>query len=156
MQVLTGSISTYVFTILYDRAAFLTLFRAPGLTQAETWQAVHGMIEQNETASAAARREMIEETGLQPERFFKLDYVETFYSEITDSIHLVPAFAAFVPSAPAAVISSEHTKFEWCSPDEARERFPFRGQREAVRMIADATKWWPAVRAELKDMGSER
>ena len=153
MRLLTGSISTYVFTILYDRAAFLTLFRAPGLTQAETWQAVHGMIEEQESAVAAARREMIEETGLQPERFFKLDYVETFYSDITDAVHAVPTFAAFVPSAPAAIISAEHTAFEWCSPDEARERFVFRGQREAVQMIADATKWWPAVAPDLKEIG---
>ena len=102
MEVLTGSISTYVFSVVRSRPSFLLLYRAPQLPHADTWQAVHGMIEPGEKATAAARREMIEETGLAPDRFFKTDFVETFYSETTDAVHLVPAFAAFVEGAPAA------------------------------------------------------
>ena len=132
--------------MLHGRPAFLLLFRAPHLLHANTWQAVHGMIDPGETAYAAAQREMIEETGLEANRFFKTDYVETFYSEHTDAVHLVPAFTAHVTGAPAAILSEEHTAYEWCSLDVALTRFVWPSQRQAVRIIADAAKWWPLIK----------
>jgi 8-oxo-dGTP pyrophosphatase MutT (NUDIX family) len=152
MRIITGSISTYIFTMLHGRPAFLTLLRAPGLPHAGTWQAVHGMIDDGETAYAAAWREMREESGLAPDRFFKTDYVETFYSEHTDGVHLVPAFAAHVTGAPAATLSEEHTDYEWCSLDDTLQRFVWPSQREAVRVIADAAKWWPELGIGLRDI----
>lgn len=143
MHVLTGSISTYVFSELHGCPAFLLLFRAPHLLHAGTWQAVHGMIDAGETAQEAARREMIEETGLEPERSFRVDYVETFYSETTDAVHLVPAFAAFVTGAPGVTISEEHTAYDWCGLEDAVSRLVFASQRKAVRMIAKAASAWP-------------
>jgi dATP pyrophosphohydrolase len=152
MNVITGSISTYVFTMLHGRPAFLVLLRAPGLAHAGTWQAVHGMIDAGEAAYAAAWREMREETGLVPDRFFKTDYVESFYSEHTDAVHLVPAFAAHVAGAPAVTVSEEHTDYAWCQLDEALQRFVWPSQREAARIIADAAKWWPEVGIGLRDI----
>jgi dATP pyrophosphohydrolase len=154
MNVITGSISTYVFTIQHNRPQFLTLRRAPHLLHAETWQAVHGMIEPGEPAYAAAAREMREETGLTAERFFKSDYVETFYSEVTDAVHLVPAFAGFVADAPGVTLSEEHTAWEWCSLDEATQRVVWPAQRDAVRMIAEAAKWWPELGMGLRELGN--
>jgi dATP pyrophosphohydrolase len=145
MRVIAGSISTYVFTELHGRPAFLALFRADGLLHARSWQAVHGMVDPGETAYAAAWRETVEETGLVPERFFKLDYVETFYSEATDAVHFVPAFAAFVTGAPGVTLSVEHTAYEWCALDDVVTRFVWPSQREAVRVIARAAESWPAV-----------
>jgi dATP pyrophosphohydrolase len=145
MRVLAGSISTYVFTFLDGRPAFLTLLRAAGLLHAGTWQAVHGMVEPGEPAWAAAAREMAEETGLRPERFFKTDFVETYYSEHTDAVHLTPAFAAYVPGAPAATVSAEHTDWAWCPLDDAVARFVWPTQQQAVRIIAAAVAGWPAV-----------
>jgi dATP pyrophosphohydrolase len=152
MDVITGSISTYVFTMLHGRPAFLALYRAPGLLHADTWQAVHGMIEPGEKAYDAAWRECVEETGLTPERFFKTDYVETFYSEWTDAVHLVPAFAAFVTGAPGAIVSEEHTAYEWCALDDVLERFVWPSQQEAVRVIAAATSAWPDVGDGLREI----
>jgi dihydroneopterin triphosphate diphosphatase len=153
MNIITGSISTYVFTMLHNSPCFLTLLRAPHLLHAGTWQAVHGMIDPGEAAYTAAAREMREETGLTPQRFFKTDYVETFYSETTDAVHLVPAFAAFVSDSPEVTISEEHTAFEWCSLDDALQRFVWPSQREAVRVIAEAAKWWPELGMGLRELG---
>ena len=138
--------------MLHGRPAFLLLFRAPHLPQANTWQAVHGMIDANEKAFEAAYRETVEETGLIPDRFFKTDYVETFYSDLTDAVHMVPTFAAHVAGAPAAIVSEEHTAFEWCTLDDAVSRFVFSSQRNAVRLIAEAAKWWPDVATGLRDI----
>jgi 8-oxo-dGTP pyrophosphatase MutT (NUDIX family) len=152
MNILTGSISTYVFTMLHGRPAFLVLFRAPHLLNANTWQAVHGMVDAGEKAYDAAWRETLEETGLEPDRFFKLDYVETFYNEISDAVHLVPAFAAHVTGAPGARLSEEHTAYDWCDLEETLERFVWPSQREAVRIIAESVQPWPDVGAGMRDI----
>jgi len=138
--------------MLHGRPAFLLLFRAPHLPHANTWQAVHGMIDPGEKAYEAAYRETVEETGLIPDRFFKTDYVETFYSDLTDAVHMVPTFAAHVAGAPAAIVSEEHTAFEWCTLDDAVNRFVFSSQRNAVRLVADAAKWWPDIATGLRDI----
>ena len=131
--------------MLHGRPHALLLFRAPGLIHAGTWQAVHGMVDDAEKAYDAAWRETVEETGLTPERFCKLEYVETFYSEFTDAVHLVPAFAAFVTGAPGVILSEEHSAYEWCTIEDACERVVFANQRNAIQFIAGATDTWPGV-----------
>jgi len=152
MDVITGSISTYVFTVRGAQPEFLLLYRAPGLLHADTWQAVHGMIEPGERAYHAAAREMREESGMAPARFFKTDYVERFYSEHTDAVHLVPAFAGYVPPASMPSLSEEHTAFAWCALDEALDRFIWPSQREAVRVIAGALAAWPSAGDGMTDI----
>jgi len=154
MDVKTGSISTYCFTMLHGRAWFLALLRAPGLLHAGTWQAVHGMIEPRERAYEAAWRETLEETGITPQRFFKTDFVETFYSDLTDSVHLVPVFAAFFEDAPRVILSKEHTAFEWCSLDDVLTRFVWPSQKQAVRVVAAACEPWPRVGDGMTEMGA--
>jgi dATP pyrophosphohydrolase len=110
------------------------------------------MIDAGETAYAAAYRECGEETGLRPARFFKSDFVETFYAETTDGVHLVPAFAAYVDGARTPVISEEHTDHAWCTLDDVLARFVWPSQRRAVRVIAEAVATWPEIGAELRDI----
>jgi dATP pyrophosphohydrolase len=152
VQVVTGSISTYVFTMRRGRPEFLLLLRAPHLNLAGTWQAVHGMIEPDEKAYDAAWREAVEETGLTPERFFRSDFVESFYSDATDGVHLIPAFAAFVEGAPEPVLSEEHTAWEWCHLEEGARRLVWPSQKHALRIIAEATAGWPDVGVGLTDV----
>jgi dATP pyrophosphohydrolase len=154
LNTVTASISTYVFRTFHGRPEFLTLRRAPGLQHAGTWQAVHGLIDPGETAYAAAWREAREETGLAPDRFFKTDFVETFYSEATDAVHLVPAFAAHVEGDGVVTISEEHTAYDWCSLDDAVQRFVWPSQRAAVRQIAEAVKWWPETGIGVRDISA--
>jgi dihydroneopterin triphosphate diphosphatase len=152
MKVATGSISTYVFAVVRGRPQFLLLLRAPGLLHEGDWQAVHGMIDEGETAVEAARREMLEETGLTPSRFFRLDQVETFYSDATDAVHLVPMFGGLIDGLAKAKVSEEHTRAEWCDLEEALRRLVFASQRSAVRLIADAVRRWPDISNELKEL----
>jgi dATP pyrophosphohydrolase len=96
---------------------------------------VHGHIEPGETAVEAARREMREETGLEPVRLFNLSRVELFYLHRTDRVALVPAFAAFVSGSAEPVLGPEHDAAEWLSMAEARERVA-----------------WPRVARALEDI----
>ena len=110
----------------------LVLRRAAGGRCPGSWETVHGHIEAGETPAEAAARELLEETGLTPERLYNLSRVETFYQHRLDEVALVPVFAAFVPPEAAVTTGGEHDRFEWLPPVDARRRFAW--PREARAM----------------------
>lgn len=128
-------IDAYLFRRTPAGVEFLLLKRSPGKILAETWQSVHGKIETGETAVAAARRELHEETGLVPLRFWQLDYVNTFYVAATDQVHLCPCFAAEIASNADVRLSHEHTAYRWLPVDDAQREFLWPGQRRAIEEI---------------------
>jgi len=148
------SISSYVFSFEGAHSRFLTLLRAPGLAHADTWQAVHGLIEPSEPAYRAAYRETLEETGLRPERFFRVELIEQFYGPNDDAFHIVPVFAAYVAGMPRPVLSEEHTAFEWRSPEKAQSRFVWPSQQRAVEIIERSLARWPETGNELFDISA--
>jgi len=117
----------------------LQLLRAPALSVGGTWQSVHGGIEPGESAVAAALREMKEETGLTPIRFWQLEHVNTFFIARSDEIHLCPSFAAEVDFAASQAlrICDEHTASRWLPIREAEPAFLWPGQRSAIREILE-------------------
>ncbi|MFN0136038.1 MAG: NUDIX hydrolase [Phycisphaerae bacterium] len=130
-------IDCYVFRRIADRIEFLMLLRSPGRAIAQTWQAVHGKIEAGETAWQAAIREMHEETGLSPLRFWQLEQVNTFYVAAQDRILMCPSFTAEVPLDAQVVLSHEHTEFRWVAAGDALREFMWPGQRTAIREIIE-------------------
>jgi dATP pyrophosphohydrolase len=111
---------------------FLALRRAAGGRCPGSWEAVHGHIEPGERPAEAATREMLEETGLAPERLYNLSRVESFYQHRIDEIALVPVFAAFVPPDATVRIGTEHDQYEWLHPTAARSRFAWPREQRAV------------------------
>jgi 8-oxo-dGTP pyrophosphatase MutT (NUDIX family) len=101
--------------------------RCPG-----SWETVHGTIEPGETPVQASLRELREETGLTPERFYNLSRTEAFYQHRTDEVALIPVFAAFVGEKTAFRLSAEHDHAEWLSPARAAERFAWPRERRAL------------------------
>ncbi len=133
-QVRSEIVDVYVFRRASEVAVeFLMLLRAEGTPLAGTWQSVHGHIEPGETAHAAARRELREETGLTLRRFWQLEHVNAFYVASQDAIHLCPSFLAEVEPHEAVRLSDEHCALRWVSGEEARREFLWPGQRAAVR-----------------------
>jgi 8-oxo-dGTP pyrophosphatase MutT (NUDIX family) len=113
----------------------LVLRRAAHERSAGTWETVHGHIQDGETPAEAARRELREETGLEPVRFYNLSRVESFYLHRQDVVALIPVFCAFVAAGSVAVVSDEHDRAEWLVPADAAGRLPW--PREG-RALADA------------------
>ena len=58
---------------------FLLVRRAAGLVYAGQWRMIGGKVDAGETAWQAALRELREETGLTPTRFWSLPSVNHFY-----------------------------------------------------------------------------
>lgn len=113
----------------------LCLKRAAGQRCAGTWETVHGHIDAGENPAAAARRELLEETGLSPQKLYNLSRVESFYIHKTDEIALIPVFAAIVPRTAVPKLSAEHDESAWLAPEGAARRFAW--PRE-VRAMNDA------------------
>ena len=104
--------------------------RCPG-----SWETVHGTIELGETPVQASRREMKEETGLEPERLYNVSRVEAFYQHRTDEVALIPAFAAFVAAGAAPRLSAEHDQFAWLPLADASRQFAWPREHRAVADI---------------------
>jgi dATP pyrophosphohydrolase len=101
--------------------------RCPG-----SWETIHGTIEHGETPVEASLRELREETGLVPEKFYNLSRTEAFYQHRTDVLAVIPVFVAFVSSGATVRLSNEHDRAEWMSPADAGTRFVWPRERRAL------------------------
>jgi dATP pyrophosphohydrolase len=112
-------------------AQFLQLRRAPGEFLAGAWALVSGTIQSGETAVAAARRELREETALEPLEFYQLDHVNVFYLAGTDTIWHCPQFCAIVAADAPVRLNAEHDQYRWVDRDEANQALLWPGERTA-------------------------
>lgn len=101
-----------------------------------TWQMVTGGVHKGEKAWEAALREVEEETGLVPEKFYSADAIETFYCTPKDKVMFVPAFVAFVdPKDGVRLAPDEHDAYEWLNVDEAQKRLVWAEQRRIIAHV---------------------
>ena len=96
---------------------------------------MHGTIEPGETPVDASVRELKEETGLVPLRFYNLSRTEGFYQHRTGVLALIPVFVAFVAADSEVRLSDEHDRAEWLSPADAAPRFSWPRERRALEDI---------------------
>lgn len=99
------------------------------------WQPTTGRIEAGETAWQTALREVKEETQLVPDRFYSANRVEQFYEPSHNCISIAPIFVAFVDSEQNVQLSGEHSKYIWCTADEAQNHLLFAQQRATIKNI---------------------
>ena len=99
------------------------------------WQNVTGSVQDGESALGAAKRELTEETGLEPVRFWVVPYTTAFYDPRQDAIVVVPFFAAQVGLESVPSLSREHDRFAWLGLAEARDRLVWPGQRQGLEVV---------------------
>ena len=119
-----------------ENSCEVLLLRRTG-TLAGTWCQVAGAIEANETAWQAGLREVEEETGLRPDRFYSAYICEQFYEADRNAISLLPVFVGFAPDGATVRLNAEHSDFRWVSFDEAIRMVPFAGQRKVLKHIRE-------------------
>ncbi|MBS3944334.1 MAG: NUDIX pyrophosphatase [Melioribacter sp.] len=128
-------IEAHIFRTNGKDLEFLLLKRADYERYPDIWQMVTGSVNENEKAFTAALREIKEETGLVPEKFWIVPNVNSFYSPERDIVIMIPVFAAQVSENSEVIISSEHSEFKWVSKDEAKKLLAWNGQRTSVDTI---------------------
>ena len=125
-----------VYVIRPYRAVWLVLAlerstntRCPG-----SWETVHGRIEPDERPEDAAVREVREESGLAVDRLYSIT-CQPFYLHKPGVVQMAVVFAAFVPEPGTVTLGDEHERCEWLTMDEARRRFTWPREREALAHI---------------------
>ncbi len=138
-DVISEMVQVHVYRQHVDgRVEFLMLQRSSDEEiYPDLWQPVTGAIEPGEHASDAARRETIEETGMEPLSLLVVPHVSSFYSPRRDAVHMVPVFAAQVSQRAEVTLSSEHQAYEWLGFADAHERSVFPGHRDALRVLME-------------------
>lgn len=127
-------VDVYVYRLDAGSPRFLLMRRSAGRAYAGSWRMVAGKIRESESAWAAGHRELTEETGLSPRRFWSVPSVNVFYEWDADRVNVIPVFAAEVDADP--VLDPEHDAWAWLGLDEAVARLAWPEQARLLRLVA--------------------
>lgn len=122
-------VEIYVFRRRARRVEFLALRRGSRKKLPGIWQPVTGKIELLETPAEAAWREVREETGVRPMRFWRLEQITLCLDERGRSLMALPLFAAEIGARDTIRLSKEHDDSVFLSAAEAARRYLWDSQR---------------------------
>jgi dATP pyrophosphohydrolase len=128
-------IDLYPYKIIDNRPAFLLLKRSSDKIYANQWRMIGGKVKENETYWKAALRELNEETGHKPLKFWSVPSINQFYEPSTDQIHHIPAFAAELNKELEIILDEEHSTSEWIYHDEAESYLHWPEQIRIIVLI---------------------
>lgn len=134
----TDLIDVYIFRRA-PGIEFLQLRRAQPPLEG-SWQPVMGHANEGETATACAKREIHEETGLSAAcpallGLWPLQEVHPYFIASLDAVMLSPRFAVEVTPTWQPMLNEEHTAHRWIAADEVATAFMWPGQRKACAEI---------------------
>jgi dATP pyrophosphohydrolase len=134
-EIRPAHVEVYVFRRRHGRVELLTLRRSPGRSLAGIWQPVTGGVKRGERTFAAAKREVEEETGLRPRRWWALQSVTVYFDPGRDMVRILPLFAAEVDAVARVRLSSEHDRHAFLTPHAAGKRYLWDAQRRALAAL---------------------
>ena len=135
-QIKVRVVDCYVYHRTDNGIVYLLMKRNLNKIYEHLWQGVAGKIEEGETSSEAAIRELKEETGLSPVNMFVADHVSKFYEVHGDRINLVPVFGIEVDSE-IINLSEEHISYKWVDINEALNTLVWNGQKKGIQTVHD-------------------
>jgi 8-oxo-dGTP pyrophosphatase MutT (NUDIX family) len=118
----------------------LLMRRSPRRILPGLWQCVSGSLEEGESVTDGALRELLEETGFGPAQiagFYDLDQVNQFHEPSYRAIVTSAIFAVRVSAGAQPVLSHEHDAMRWATPAQALELAVWPAYRESIRRIVD-------------------
>lgn len=134
-EVKVGVVDVYAIRASLTPWQVLALQRAPAGTRCPgSWETVAGRIEPGERPEDAAVRELFEESGLAVDRLYNVT-VQPFYLHRLQTVQMAVVFAAFVAEPARVTLSAEHQASEWLTVADARARFAWPREREALDHI---------------------
>jgi 8-oxo-dGTP pyrophosphatase MutT (NUDIX family) len=148
-----GLAFTHVEVYLFSRRPaprLLLLRRSAGRSLPGVWQPVTGHRRRGERGLAAARREVREETGLVPGRWWSLEAPALLYDARTDRAGVLPIFVAEVPAGARIALSPEHDASRYCSLRQAATLVLWDAQRAAIGALASQILGNPRLAAALE------
>jgi dihydroneopterin triphosphate diphosphatase len=137
-----------------DSHEFLQLHRSPSDYLGNTWQVVRGGVDPDESYPHAALRELREEAGLVPAEFFRLGLVESFYTDLNDTLWHSVVFCAIVARHQSVLLNEEHDDYRWISRDKIDALTMWASERpllaEICREILDDGLAKPYLRMKIE------
>jgi dATP pyrophosphohydrolase len=101
------------------------------------WNPIAGGVEEGEAPTAAARRELAEESGLaEPLRFEPIP-IELSYTRPEGLVVKLHSFLAEAPREWEPMLNEEHVDYRWCPAAEAEELVTYPEPRAALRWVAE-------------------
>lgn len=127
-------IDLYPYRIVDGNPRFLILKRAKGKIYEGQWRMIGGKVIDGEKYWQAALRELKEETGYTPDKFWTIPSVNQFYEASTDTIHTIPAFAAQIPEGQNLKLNEEHTEAKWIRAENIENFILWPEQRRLIQL----------------------
>lgn len=129
-------VEVYLFRRRGTRVEFLALRRAPERKKLPgVWQPVTGGRRRLESPLRAAAREVFEETGLRPKRWWMLETLTLYADAKSGAVLALPLFAAEVGARERVTLSEEHDGAEWLTERRAARRFLWESQRRGLAAV---------------------
>jgi len=129
-----GTVDVYVVRQTSTGLQILVMRRAQGVRCTGAWEVVHGRIEPDERPEQAARREVVEETGLVVERLYNVCCLP-FYLGKLGVVNMAVVFAAFVAAEGDVRLGEEHDASAWLPATQAADRIAWPRARDMIRDI---------------------
>lgn len=127
-------VDVYPYRLPEGRLEFLIFKRAQQVVYPGQWRMIGGKVKKKETYWQAALRELREETGNSPVRFWALPSLNHFYDPEMDAIRLIPAFAAQLPDDPVIELNEEHTGYRWIAVDDIDSYIQWPEQKRLMKL----------------------
>jgi dATP pyrophosphohydrolase len=133
-------VDLYAYRTDGEEIKTLILKRSPDVIYAGQWRMVGGKVRDDEKAYEAARRELLEETGWQPQTFWALPSVNQFYDVKSDTIRQIPAFAAEISAEAEPVnLDHEHVDARWIRKEQISDYICWPEQQRLMKLLISIT-----------------